>query len=256
VCLTGAPFGLLQQWTTAVSPREDRHRLLVAGGCIEAAAAYSIALFSIFPSERILLRLRLHGLRQNWEAHGFWTNMGHTHSGSVDFCASRCTGSGTPSARVLSIREPFAYWRSLYQYAWMEEGASYVTWYLSQHDEPTKHDRRHGTLRTFESFLHWVEEVQPQGVELSQSSRVHRACGKPCTQVDYDHLIRTERLNDDWLALLLTYNMPLIALPRLNQNSHHEQAPAVEYTPEAIRIIRKVDHSMFSEFGYSTQAPT
>ena len=48
----------------------------------------------------------------------------------------------------------------------------------------------------------------------TQSDSLRRACGEPCT---YDHVLRTESLRDDWIALLLKTGQPdVYQLPKSN----------------------------------------
>ena len=53
-----------------------------------------------------------------------WTNMGHIILPSdVDMCRERCTFNGVPPKVVITIREPYSFWKSLYSFAWTEPGA-------------------------------------------------------------------------------------------------------------------------------------
>lgn len=43
-----------------------------------------------------------------------WINMGHTYSSAVTGCLRRCPGSTV----AISVRDPYAWWRSVYVYSW------------------------------------------------------------------------------------------------------------------------------------------
>jgi len=187
---------------------------------------------------------------QSWEYDGYWTNMGHVHhTYNVDGCEQKCIDRGVPVARTLTVREPYHYLKSLYQYTWVGEQPSGLKAYLTHNGEPTDYDRRHGTLKTFETFLHWLDERGVHATpEFTQQARVHRACGKPCT--NYDFLMRTESLTDDWYDLVVEYNLPPIALPHLNKAASTQTPPEAPLTATAAEIINRIERHIFIEFDY------
>jgi len=136
---------------------------------------------------------------------GVWTNMGHTDQGAVSACAHRCPERQTFT--VISIRDPYAYWASVYRYARFNRAAA----------APSPGDMN------FEQYIAWMagEEQKPWwrrtpirgSPAWSQSVRVRRACGEPCTP---DFVLHTESLADDWAALLDTLQVPRYPLPHTN----------------------------------------
>ena len=54
---------------------------------------------------------------QQWQRKGWWTNMGHTTSKALSACAAKCD-AGTPTVRVVTVRDPYSYWASVYGNAW------------------------------------------------------------------------------------------------------------------------------------------
>ena len=192
---------------------------------------------------------------QAWQAAGWWTNMGHTTLPQVQACEGRCARS-IQVARVLSVRDPYAYWQSVYRFAWHGQGEWLSSW-LSWHTlEWTLHQQRTGILRTFSHFMQWVEgetELLGDAHGLSQSSRVFSACGDPC---EYDVLLRTENLTAGWRELVQTYQLPKMALPHLNGALNvtfddDPPAPSVELVPDVVGIINRIDAPIFDRFGYT-----
>jgi hypothetical protein len=114
---------------------------------------------------------------------------------------------------------------------------------------------RAGPMSTFPSFMRWVERSAPQ---FAQSQRIARSCGSPCR---HDALLRTETLTADWERLVRNWSLPAVALPVINavSEAHHggdgAAGPSAEFTPEAVRIINKLERSLFTEFGYRERQP-
>ena len=128
---------------------------------------------------------------QQWQVEGYWDNMGHTsnrRAGSA--CQQRCDAAGVRVANVISVREPYAYWESVYKYAWLSWKAgnedSAVTYYL----------RRRGQLAVladYSAFMRFMGDdirehrlwAKPdkRGVwagvwaHFAQSQRVEKSCG-------------------------------------------------------------------------------
>ena len=159
-----------------------------------------------------------------------------------------------PVVKVLAVREPYKYWQSLFKYSWLESGPSFVAWWLSEHGERSKALRRQGTLQTFAHFMRWVEaEGEAMTGGLSQSGRLHRACGEPC---QFDRVLHTENLAVGWNALVEELNLPRVSLPRLNAvKESGETLPDTTLTNEVIGIINRLDTAMFSDFGYGRRVP-
>ena len=193
---------------------------------------------------------------QGWAAQGFWSNMGHTSVGAVTGCAAKCN---VPVAIVVTVREPYKYWQSVFSYSWIGD-AAFLTWWLGKYGGMGTEQRRAGPLRSFLHFMRWVEATgccpwdgprvqSPDRWPISQSGRLHRACGDPCR---YDRLLHTETLTDDWIAMVTDFGLPRVALPRLNEavGGRTVTPPNMTLTDEIVAIINRVDAPMFSEFGY------
>ena len=190
---------------------------------------------------------------QAWQAAGWWTNMGHTTQPQVEACEDRCARS-IRVARVLTVRDPYAYWQSVYRFAWHGQGEWLSSW-LSWHTlEWTLHQQRTGILQSFPHFMEWVEgetELLGDAHGLSQSSRVFSACGDPC---EYDVLLRTENLSAGWRELVQTYHLPKMALPHLNGAlnvtfNDDPPAPTVDLVPDVVGIINLIDAPIFDRLG-------
>lgn len=191
---------------------------------------------------------------QAWQAAGWITLMGHTTKPQVEACENRCARS-IQVARVLSVRDPYDYWQSVYRFAWHGQGEWFSSW-LSWHTlEWTLQQQRVGVLKSFRHFMQWVEgetELLGDAHGLSQSSRVFSACGDPCK---YDVLLRTENLTEGWRELVQTYQLPRVALPHLHRALNvtmddDPPVPTVELVPEVVGIINRIDAPIFDRFGY------
>jgi hypothetical protein len=170
--------------------------------------------------------------------------MGHAHAQHVERCRSRCPERQT--LVVLSVREPYSYWISLYAYA--VKGVA-----TSVHPPED-------ALASLDAFLDWVGDGH-QGI--TQTARVRRACGEPCV---YDALLRTESLRADWAELLAGLRVPAIALPHTNENagaSHSHASPdrgSTEHLSHSAQVaaltreqrerIAVLDQWIFTTFGY------
>ena len=139
---------------------------------------------------------------------------------------------------VLSIREPYEYYHSLYTYAYSGTGM------------PKTH-------LAFEDFMKtYVEKAAPTPkahYRYSQATRITRVCGTPC---NYDYLLRTESLTQDWAALLKAMRIPLreaaASLPRLNPTTTKRGgAKPVIFTRRVLDIIDRADGMLFDLFGYA-----
>ena len=158
---------------------------------------------------------------------GLWVNLGHNSLANAQRCFESC--SGQQSAIVLSVREPYSYWASVYDYA--KSGVA-TSVRASAND-----------LRSMDAFLAWVRSHR----FVTQTARLQRACGNPCA---YDALLRTETLEQDWQRLLAGLGVPPIALPRRNTNGDpdHHSSPALSRAQ--LDQINELDAWVFSEFGY------
>lgn len=162
---------------------------------------------------------------------GLWTNMGHNNAG-LRRCTNHCTFYGRRPKVVISIREPYQWWRSLYRYA-------YVGWCSSW-----QRGKRGPRWDTFAQFVNVVK-----GTDKTQSKLIERSCGKPCHA---DYFLHTESLASDWRAFLLREQLPLIKLPRLNPgNAHENHAGRTIFTEEILKVINSVEADMFDQFGYT-----
>ena len=128
---------------------------------------------------------------------------------------------------VLSVREPYSYWQSTYQYA--KDGVATAI-------------RARGRQESLSNFVFFAAR---RG--YSQQQRIKRACGDPCA---FDVLLRTESLTTDWANLLEGLSLPPIALPHLNPSSAHHEAYA-ELTRQDLDAINSADAWVFQTFGYA-----
>lgn len=83
--------------------------------------------------------------------------MGHTTSEKAAACRRRC--GAIPTATILSVRDPYAYWASMFRYAWLGKRADFVSFYFSAYTTGARTiaQRRAGPLRSFVEFLRWVD---------------------------------------------------------------------------------------------------
>ena len=186
---------------------------------------------------------------------GLWTNLGHATIADVVTCRGLCSHGGVRPQTVVSVREPYSYWRSLYAYA---------------------HFGRHSALKTHKSFAGFMEDARAVGERLAagdvptvdvahlndpgvhlpnkvwfQSECIKRSCGRPC---DADHYLRTESLDRDWRDLLRRLDLPPVALPHTNVL----RVPNIQtiFSSAIVDIIHTYDAPMFDEFHYIRRADT
>ncbi len=169
---------------------------------------------------------------------GSWTNMGHTDQGSTAQCERRCTFDGVKPKRVVSVRDPYAYARSMYLYTWSCE---YSDWCR----------RGYQDWMEFGPFILGAWKV---GGHATQSESIRRACGKPCV---YDYALRTETLAADWGRLMNATANPLWRLPRSNptKDGPMGKAPRTIFTKEITDVIEAVEAPLFEQFGYKKRTP-
>lgn len=167
---------------------------------------------------------------------GYWTNMGHTWVSALESCRKACSFV-QPALVVISVRNPYHYYESVFKYAWRGQ--------YSALSLP-------GNIKNFTEFLPWA--VQMSGGSFTQSYRIHHACGTPCK---FDHVIHTETLLADWVALLLKFQLPMVGLPKINEANAGESPrgapPKSSYTLRNLQLVNSHDSAMFSEFGYKMQ---
>jgi len=159
--------------------------------------------------------------------HGLFTNMGHAQEVRVEQCKAQCVHSGVAPRTLISIRDPYSFWRSVYTY-------------------------NRGVVRTeknFEGFMRDVADEAADEDSWPQSSHIRRACGKPCSA---DYFLHTENLGAEWLNLLRDLELPLVALPYINGSP--PRPGHTVFTREVVDIIHRIDADMFSEFGYRKRA--
>ena len=184
---------------------------------------------------------------------GLWTNLGHTTIADVVTCRGLCGHGGVRPQTVVSVREPYSYWKSLDAYA---------------------HFGHHSALKTHKSFAGFMEDARAVGERLAagdiptvdvahlndpgvhlpnkvwfQSECIKRSCGRPC---DADHYLRTEVLDRDWCDLLRRLDLPSVALPHANVL----RVPNVQtvFSAAIVDVIHTYDAPMFDEFHYLRRA--
>jgi hypothetical protein len=147
---------------------------------------------------------------------------------------------------VVSIREPYSYWQSLFSYAWVWccTCDQHSTWTNTCVDRSV-------------DFVTFIGRANTQrNTYRAQSMEIAKACGHPCSNVDF--FLHTERMQDDWLAMLTSLGIPRVGLPRANPTvSKDTPPPPAVFTQEILDVIHDVDANMFREFGYPkrTDAP-
>ena len=194
---------------------------------------------------------------QDMVTQGLLSNLGHATKARVDQCKASCVHFGVVPETVISIREPYSWWRSLYAYAW---ACSYAR------------------VCTKDNFVGFMRRAKSNG-EVAQSTYIKRMCGQPCNA---DYYLHTERLQDDWLSLLTRLGLPLVGLPENGSNPTKSAAlswmdylhtnpinairttllggsgevPPTFFTQEVVDIIHSLDAPMFSEFRYPKRTDT
>ena len=183
--------------------------------------------------------------------------MGHVHNHkAVQGCLQKCRQAGVPSVVMMTVRDPYSYWQSLYKYSWHASGPSHVAHLVASTtlQASTLHslaERHAGVLSSFLSFLRWAEG-HANALGFTQTRRVQTACGTPC---NYDVLLRTENLSSGWSQLVERYQLPHVALPILNVATPSTPAtapPDYALTRETAQIIERLEGSfLFDHFRYA-----
>ena len=149
--------------------------------------------------------------------------MGHPSTPqATDYCIDRCTFLGVAPKVIITIREPYSFYRSRYTYH--------------------KGELQGRGIRTFEQFMFADPSTVPR---KQQSWDIRDACGTPCK---YDYVLHTETLAQDWYALLEELGLPRIGLPHVIPSGKRE--PPTLFTPAIAHKIEQIDRPMFEEFGY------
>ena len=165
--------------------------------------------------------------------------MGHNRKVNIDACTSKCSAHGLQSKVLISVREPYSYWASVYEYAWQCiygdcNSAEAIKLTADPDAGINLEARQKGVLATFESFLNYSVS---KGL-FTEAGRIEKACGDPCR---YDEVIHTESMTAEWAALLQRYpGLPQVALPRINEAadaaSHHPWGKPCESLWSAQRL--------------------
>jgi hypothetical protein len=186
-------------------------------------------------------------LTKDWDKAGIWTNMGHASFPAVSQCASRAAPLAQ-SALIISVRNPFDYWLSVYEYA-----KYCIRTNTPQSFEASYLQKRNATdrLATFTTFMRYMDG-ESWARDATQSHHIERSCGSPC---NYEFLLRTETLGADWLALLGTLQLPLRPLSHVNvaNAASDSETRRAGYTPELAQIVLNLEAQLFDEYGYSRE---
>ena len=179
---------------------------------------------------------------QRWHDRGWWDNMGHSKLNDIRSCESRCRG--VPMKRVVSIRNPYTYWPSVYKYAWLARDSAVAQWFANR--RYSVHKMRQGPLKSFGTFMKWAR----QHTYYTLTERLNRSCGDPCS---YDALLRIETLAEDWRRLIKVHHLPKIALPQFNTATSNRTAPAppATLTGDVVQIINQLEGRVFAQFNYT-----
>ena len=174
-----------------------------------------------------------------------WINMGHSDLWALNSCRATCTLGARAPKVVVSIREPYSYWQSLFSYAWV--------WCCTCDQHSTWTNTCVDRSVDFVTFMRRANTQR--NTYRAQSMEIAKACGHPCSNVDF--FLHTERMQDDWLAMLTSLGIPRVGLPRANPTVSKDTPPPTVFTQEILDIIHDVDANMFREFGYPkrTDAP-
>jgi len=135
--------------------------------------------------------------------------MGHTTTSVANPCKNTCANGGVKAKTIITIREPYSWWRLLYTYGYICKAAATCT------------------KDTFHTFMRKIKngQVNNRGSRVCQSNFIHSKCGTPCRA---DYFLHMETLGTDWLNLLRSLQLPLVGLPRSNPTSDY--APPTVFT--------------------------
>ena len=179
---------------------------------------------------------------------GQWLNLGHTSDARVQSCrVHQCSAA----SRVVSVRDPYSFYTSRYNYAKsMKQADGYSdALYNNMRDIFTVQERNH-ILTNFSTFFHWFT-TDDKVAYLRQSETIRRSCGDPCV---YDELLRTETLGDDYESLLQAHGLHGPLLQHRNPSQPYADPRSTMFTCEMIRTVARVEAPLFSQFGYTQRA--
>lgn len=117
--------------------------------------------------------------------------LGHSSHDVHDECAARCEAAGVPTRTLITVRNPYDYWASLYRYTWQciygdcgSASASFVaadpTAHVHLHVKWLPPSQQHGVLHTFTSFLEYANASTMFAPYFSQGHHIKTECGEPC----------------------------------------------------------------------------
>lgn len=203
---------------------------------------------------------------------GYVDLLGHSPAFEYETCASRCA---VPTKKVITVREPYGYWASVYRYTWRCIFGACSSGYSTFIVEDTNYSavvlpNQKGALSSFDAFLEYAAGSVEWRRCCSLTSLMQAKCGQPpLTEAglnltmdpsqymcDYDELLHTETLTDDWASLLRRYpGLPQVALPRINEDSSYAdhpwgEPPNATYTPHTQRLVQHLDSWIFDYFDY------
>lgn len=193
--------------------------------------------------------------------------MGHLKDPhAIEPCKRKCAHSNTPTAVVLTVRDPYDYWVSCYKYAYEyacgpNEIMSGEAIFLHANHRACLGGgaKGQGVLKSFENFMEYVGSpafVHDGGTTghggWTLTSRIRHACGQPCK---FDFLLHTETLTRDWERMLRHFNLPHVALQHDNDSGASDgslwgAAPRAVYTAKTRRVVNALEAEIFDEFGY------
>ena len=151
----------------------------------------------------------------------------------LERCRERCTFAGLRPRVVISISEPYDFYRSLYQYAFAGRASSIHT------------------KLNFESFMLFFVGNPRRDFGLTQAASLKRACGDPCR---YDYVLRKQRLEADWAELLCKARVPRHSrhrLPHFNPSIVTSRTQVINFSAQVLKVVNRVDRSIFEQFGFA-----
>ena len=175
---------------------------------------------------------------------GLFLPMGHSTGVSIRSALRDCRERCGRAPLAVSVRDPYAYHETMYRWTLINRGAvlsAGLHW--SQPGWPLR------------SFADWIRYVTSNRTDLLQSSRIEKACGRPC---DAEAVIHTERLADDLHFALRRAGIlhERLSVPRRNAvpESRSDRWRPIAWTPELLRTVSAAEGALFREFGYARRA--
>jgi len=178
-----------------------------------------------------------------------WINMGHPKEKAVETCMKRCTINGKRPVKIVSVRDPYAFYVSEFCFAWDENPKHHLML-------PQRVQRFAGFIKEIEQLPRFEPFEKGDMTPFAQTDAISWMCGdkRLCT---YDFLLRTEFLQYDWDRLNTKYGFrkPEKKLPRENPTparGRRGKCPETIFTREICDFIHERDRRMFtSEFNYT-----